>query len=129
MAFCEIYTTFIRRTIFQEHALTPPIGPDDLTYIDGSYEFGTDHKRDKRSELIRALINGYGGSMALTTAHEVGHLCGLGHITDDPFGIMNVEEGAGIDYRDAHFTPGSWETMVQKLGISEEPDDKGKKKR
>ncbi|MCA8944209.1 MAG: ABC transporter substrate-binding protein, partial [Planctomycetes bacterium] len=128
--YCEIYTTFIRRTIFQPHALTPSIGPEDLCYLDGSYEFGSDHVRDKRSELIRALINGYGGSMALTTSHEVGHLLGLGHITDDPHGIMNVEEGAGIDYRDAHFTPGSWEIMRAAIGLSgDEPGGKRKKSR
>lgn len=115
---CEIYSTFIRRTIYQEHALDPPVGPDDLTYLDGSYRFGTDRARDRRSELIRALINGYAGSMALTAAHEIGHLAGLDHITDDPHGIMNVEEGAGIDHRDGHFTDGSLEKLRQRFGVA-----------
>lgn len=122
--YCEIYTSFIRRTIFQEHALRPALSETDLQYLDGTYVFGTDSLLDKRSELIKALINGYAGAMALTTAHEVGHLCGLGHITDDPTGIMNVNEGAGLDYRDANFSKGSWAKIVDKYGLSEAPDDK-----
>ena len=117
--YCRVYTAFIRRTIFQEHALDPPLSPADRAYLDGSYVFGSDHARDKRSELIRALINGYAGSMALTLAHEVGHLCGLGHVTDDPVEIMNVEEGAGIDYRDAHFGAASWAHLVDRYGLVE----------
>ncbi len=117
----EIYSTFIRRTIYEPHALDPPVGSDDLTYLDGSYRFGTDRARDRRSELIRALINGYAGSMALTAAHELGHLAGLDHITDDPYGIMNVEEGAGIDHDDGRFTPFNLEKLVKRLGVVPEP--------
>lgn len=121
--YCEIYSTFIRRTIFEEHALDPAISADDLTYLDGSYRFSTDPVKDKRSELIRALINGYAGSMALTAAHEVGHVCGLDHIDSDPAGIMNVAEGSGVDHRDGHFIPDSLEKLVKRLGVV------GKKKR
>ncbi|MBL9076901.1 MAG: hypothetical protein JNL08_05325 [Planctomycetes bacterium] len=127
--YCRVYTAFIRRTIFQPHALDPALEPADRCYLDGSYHFGTDRARDKRSELIRALINGYAGSMALTLAHEVGHLCGLGHVTDDPVEIMNVEEGAGIDYRDAHFGADSWNFLAERYGIvGQEPPAGGKKK-
>ncbi len=112
----EIYSTFIRRTIYEPHALDPPVSADDLPYLDGSYRFGEDRLRDKRSELIRSLINAYAGSMALTAAHEIGHLAGLGHITHDPFGIMNVEEGAGIDHADGHFCGESLEKLVQRFG-------------
>lgn len=122
--FCRVYTAFIRRTIFQEHALVPPLESADRTYLDGSYVWGTDLARNKRSELIRALINGYAGSMALTLAHEVGHLAGLSHVTDDPVEIMNVQEGGGIDYRDAHFGGGTWEIMKQRYGLVEEPGRK-----
>ncbi len=118
--YCRVYTAFIRRTIFQAHALTPPLQSADRTYLDGTYAFGTDLARDKRSELIRALINGYAGSMALTLAHEVGHLAGLGHVTDDPVEIMNVDEGGGIDYRDAHFGPNTWAIMERHYGLTEE---------
>lgn len=122
--YCRVYTAFIRRTIFQEHALEPRLEPADRTFLDGSYPFGSDPARDKRSELIRALINGYAGSMALTLAHEVGHLAGLGHVTDDPVEIMNVDEGGGIDYRDAHFGANTWAIMVKRYGLVEEPGRK-----
>ncbi|HEX6813494.1 MAG TPA: hypothetical protein VF384_17880 [Planctomycetota bacterium] len=125
--FCRVYSTFIRRTIFQPHALVPPMASDDCEYVDGSYRFGSDPAKDKRSELIRALINSYAGSMALTLAHEVGHLAGLGHVTDDPVEIMNVNEGAGIDYRDAHFGAASWATMQQRYGLTGDKPAKGAK--
>ncbi|MEO0481268.1 MAG: hypothetical protein AAF196_17505 [Planctomycetota bacterium] len=115
--YCEIYSTFIRRTIFDQHPLTPAIGPSDLKYLDGSYRFGSDAYEDKRSEEIRALINAYGGSMALTTAHEVGHLCGLGHTTANPRALMNVEEGAGLDHNEAFFIPEHWERITERYGV------------
>jgi hypothetical protein len=116
--FCNVYSLFIRRTIFQPHALTPPASSDDLKFVDGTYRYGTDRNLDKRSELIRALINGYAGSMALTTAHEVGHLCTLDHVTDDPADIMNVAEGAGLDHSLGHFGPTSYPRLVKVLGLA-----------
>jgi len=124
--FCRVYSKFIRRTIFEKHALSPAVTADDREYLDGSYVFGSDHQRDKRSELIRALINGYAGSMALTLAHEVGHLAGLGHVEDDPVEIMNVNEGAGLDYRDAKFGAPSLEAMAKRYGLV--GDKPGKKR-
>ena len=121
-----MYSKFIRRTIFEKHALSPAVTAADREYLDGSYVFGSEHERDKRSELIRALINGYAGSMALTLAHEVGHLAGLGHVDDDPVEIMNVNEGAGLDYRDAKFGTPSLESMAKRYGIV--GDKPGKKK-
>ncbi|HEX5053144.1 MAG TPA: hypothetical protein VFZ65_15320 [Planctomycetota bacterium] len=123
--FCRVYTFFIRRTIFQKNALAPAITTADRKLLDGTYRFGTDFDIDKRSELVRALINSYAGSMALTLAHEVGHLAGLGHVTDDPAEIMNVDEGGGIDYPQAHFGPGSWAIMQRGYGLV---GDKGKRR-
>lgn len=115
---CNVYSTFIRRTIFQPHALKPPVAADDLAFLDGTYRYGTDAALDHRSELIRALVNGYAGSMALTTAHEVGHLCTLDHVEDDPVDIMNVAEGAGIGYEVAHFGATSYPRLVKRLGLA-----------
>jgi hypothetical protein len=124
--YCRVYSSFIRRTIFQAHALQPAVTTADREYLDGTYAFSSDYAKDKRSELIRALINGYAGSMALTLAHEVGHLAGLDHVTDDPAEIMNVNEGAGLDYRDAHFGPGTWAIMQDRYGLV--GDKPGKKR-
>jgi hypothetical protein len=115
--YCRVFTAFIRKSIFQKNALQPPLAAADLDLLDGTYKFGTDLEKDKRSEKVRALINSYAGSMALTLAHEVGHLCGLDHVTDDPKEIMNVDEGAGIDYRDGHFAEYCWGRLVKKLGL------------
>ncbi|MBL8750823.1 MAG: hypothetical protein JNK78_16805 [Planctomycetes bacterium] len=123
--YCRVYSTFIRRTIFQSHALAPAVSTSDLEFLDGTYAFSADYAKDKRSELIRALVNGYAGSMALTLAHEVGHLAGLGHVTDDPVDLMNVNEGAGLDYRDARFGTNTWAFLVERWGLT---GDKPKKK-
>ena len=126
--YCRVYTSFIRRTTFQEHALSPPVSAADREFLDGTYRFGANFDQDRRSELIRALINGYAGSMALTLAHEVGHLAGLGHVTDDPVAIMNVEEGSGIDYPDAKFVASSWASMEKRLGVVEQTSAKRRKR-
>jgi hypothetical protein len=116
-SYCRVYTAFIRKSIFQKNALKPPLSAADLDLLDGTYKYGTDIEKDRRSELVRALVNSYAGSMALTLAHEVGHLCGLEHVTDDPKEIMNVDEGAGIDYREGHFGEYCWGRLVKKLGL------------
>lgn len=115
--YCRVYTKFIRRTIFQKNALQPPLSATDREILDGGYIYGTDVAKDNRSNRLRALINAYAGSMALTLAHEVGHLASLGHVTDDPVEIMNVDEGAGIDYPEAKFGENSWAILTERLGI------------
>jgi hypothetical protein len=125
--YCRVYTSFIRRTIFQDHALEPAVSASDREFLDGTYVWGTEFDKDRRSEKVRALINSYAGSMALTLAHEVGHLTGLGHVTDPPTAIMNVEAGGGVDYTEANFCANSWTHMVDKLGVVEQTSAKKKR--
>lgn len=127
--FCRVYTKFIMRTIFEQNALKPAVSRSDLEILDGTYTYGTNVDKDNRSNRLRALINAYAGSMALTLAHEVGHLATLSHVTGEATAIMNVEEGAGIDYPEAKFCEDSWKILVDRLGLVGEETKKGKKKR
>ncbi|HGY91616.1 MAG TPA: hypothetical protein ENK43_10640 [Planctomycetes bacterium] len=111
----KTFSTFLRRTIYEKDALDPKIEPDDLPYLLRSME---ELAYDKlRMEQLQSLINGYAGGLALTTAHEVGHLAGLPHITSDPRGIMNVAEGGGLDHRLGRFAEESYQRLVQNLGL------------
>lgn len=127
--FCRVYTMFIRRTIFQPNALKPAVSAADLEHLDGTYIYGTNVDKDNRSNRLRALINAYAGSMALTLAHEVGHLASLGHVTGEETAIMNVEEGGGLDYPEAKFCDDSWAILKDRLGIVGEETKKKKKRR
>ncbi len=110
------FSTFLRRTIFQSKAISPPLNAADLPDLLGC-KTQDEFWDDSRALMIQALIDGYAGSMALTTAHEVGHLAGLGHITDDSRGIMNVNEGAGLGYRFGRFSEGSKTKLRRTLGL------------
>ena len=70
-----------------------------------------------RRDVIQRLVDNFAGSMALTAAHEIGHLCGLGHDQTDPRSIMNVNEGAGLKYQDGIFIPKHWEQLTKRLGL------------
>jgi hypothetical protein len=115
---CEVFTTNWLATVIA-HALAPPIGPDDLGFLDGTYLHGSDHAKDRRSELIRALIEGYAGSLGLTTAHEVGHLFGLEHDSGDPHSLMTTDEETGVAPEDAHFSAAALERLRKTPGVVE----------
>jgi ABC-type branched-subunit amino acid transport system substrate-binding protein len=121
---CEIYSTFMQRTIFQKNALTPPLKSEDRRYFTGAYLWGTDSTENLRSKTIRSLLDGYAGSFALTGAHEIGHLCGLGHDTDDPRSLMNVVEGAGLRETSVCWIPAHVKTLEKFLGRYEPPKEK-----
>ena len=83
-----------------------------------------------RTALLRAWAWAYfffssivscAGSFALTGAHEIGHLAGLGHDTADPRSIMNVTEGAGLRETQAFFIPSHAEVLERVLGRWKEP--------
>jgi len=115
---CEIFATNWLATVIA-HALTPPIGSEDLGFLDGTYVFGSDYGKDRRSELIRALIQGYAGSLGLTCAHEVGHLFGLEHDSGDPTSLMSTDEESGIAPEDARFSDRALELLRRTPGVVE----------
>lgn len=113
---CEIYATFLRRTIFQVGALEPPLSYDDKPYLDDSLPWKGVRLEHLRADRLRALIDGYAGAFALTGAHELGHLAGLGHDTTDPRSIMNVVEGAGLRETHVWFVPPHAALLERVLG-------------
>jgi hypothetical protein len=113
---CEIYSTFMKRTIYLPRALDPPLRGEDRNYLDGRYVWGTTSQENLRIKLIRALIDGYAGSFALTGAHELGHVAGLDHDTESPRSIMNVAEGGGLAETSACWIPSHVETLERVLG-------------
>ncbi len=113
---CEIYSTFMKRTIFLPDALVPPITGPDRRFLDGKYVWATSTAENLRVKTIRNLIDGYAGSFALTGAHELGHIIGLDHDEADPRSIMNVTEGAGLRETSACWIPEHVEIMERVLG-------------
>ncbi|MSR74625.1 MAG: hypothetical protein EXS14_04025 [Planctomycetes bacterium] len=114
---CEIYSSFIRRTIFEQRELLErPVDALDLAMLTGIHEETGPYVTGTRRDVLYRLIEGFSGSMGLTAAHEIGHLAGLGHDEDDPCGIMNVKEGGGISHNDGHFTPTNEATLDKTLG-------------
>jgi len=113
---CEIYSTFMVRTMFKPRALDPPLRGEDRKYLDGKYAWGSNTQENLRLKLIRALIDGYAGAFALTGAHELGHLAGLGHDESNPRSIMNVVEGAGLFETSACWIPEHVAALERALG-------------
>jgi hypothetical protein len=121
---CEVFTTFIRRTMYQERALKPPLAREDLEYINGTYRWATSLERNLRSDGIRALLDGYTQAFGLTGAHESGHMFGCGHDEKSPRSIMNVAEAVGLDFEWAEWIPEHLETIEQRLGRVPAPGEK-----
>jgi hypothetical protein len=113
---CEVFTTFIRRTMYQERALKPPLAREDLEYVNGTYRWGTKLERNLRSDGIRSLLDGYTQAFGLTGAHECGHMFGCGHDEKSPRSIMNVAEAVGLDFEWAEWIPDHLATIEQRLG-------------
>jgi hypothetical protein len=114
---CEVYATMLKRTIFLANRLEPRLAQEDRPYLNNTYLRGAPYRlMHARADQIRALIDGYAGSFALTGAHEVGHMAGLGHDVADPRSIMNVNEGVGLKETQAWFIPGHQEILERTLG-------------
>ena len=112
---CEVFTTFIRRTIYQSRALKPPLAREDLEYVNGTYKWGATLERNLRSDTIRSLLDGYTQGFGLTGAHECGHMFGCGHDEKSPRSIMNVAEAVGLDFEWAEWIPENLATITTRL--------------
>jgi hypothetical protein len=113
---CEVFTTYIRRTIYAQHALKPPVSRDDVEFLNGTYKWGTVLERNLRGDAIRALHDGFTQGFALTGAHECGHMFGLDHDVTTPRSIMNVNEAVGLDFEWAEWAPEHLKLLEARLG-------------
>ena len=68
--------------------LSPPLGPTDLDYVDGSYVLGTNPSRDSRFLRVRDVIWDWGHGLSVITSHEIGHSVGLAHLDSSFDNIM-----------------------------------------
>jgi len=121
---CEVFTTYIQRTMYVSRALKPEISAADHAYVDGTYKWGTALEQNLRGESIRALADGYTQAFGLTGAHESGHMFGLAHDTTTPRSIMNVAEAVGLDFEWAEWAPEHVIALEKRLGRSPVPKEK-----
>lgn len=112
----NIFTTYIQRTIYLPQKLNPAIAATDRPFLSGTYRWNASLAENLRCDAIRALVDGYSQGLSLTGAHEVGHLCGLGHDTESPRSIMNVAEAVGLDFDWAEWIPAHAKTVESFLG-------------
>jgi hypothetical protein len=113
---CEVFTTFIQRTMYAKLKLAPPLAPSDRIYPLGSYKWGSSLDQNLRSDSIRALHDGFTQAFSLTGAHESGHMFGLGHDEVTPRSIMNVVEAVGLDFEWAEWIPDHARALENRLG-------------
>jgi ABC-type branched-subunit amino acid transport system substrate-binding protein len=116
----EVYSTFLKRTMYLSRKLIPPVSGMDKALLDGSYRWGTDRSNNRRADEIRCLIDGFASAVGLTLSHEFGHLCGCGHDTEHPTSIMNVVAGAGATWESAVWIPSHVKNLNVTLGIETE---------
>lgn len=116
-----VYTTFLKRTMYIDRKLEPPLAVGDRRFLDGTYRWGTDRAANFRADKIRCLMDGFASAMGLTLSHEYGHLCGCDHDTEHPTSIMNVVAGAGASWEDAVWIPKHQKRVTSTLGIEPLP--------
>lgn len=110
-----VFSTFIRRTMYVQHKLEPPLSTADRPHMAGGYVWDTSADDNIRNGMVRSLVDGFSQAMALTGAHELGHLAGCGHDTDLPRSIMNVQEGAGLEFEWAEWAPVHVQILEKRL--------------
>ena len=116
-----VYTTFLKRTMYIDRKLDPPLSAKDRRLVDGTYRWGEDRAANFRADKIRCLMDGFASAMGLTLSHEYGHLCGCEHDTEHPTSIMNVVAGAGASWEDAVWIPKHQKKVTKTLGIEPLP--------
>jgi len=123
------FSTFLERTLYRKHALKPKLATPDVKFFIGRYVWGSSKERNIRHDAIRSLVNGFAGAMALTTAHECGHLGGLSHDQVTNRSIMNVVDAIGLDPESAEWVPAHRKTLTTSIGRVAAPKKRDKKKR
>jgi hypothetical protein len=112
----KVFPTFIQRTMYVQHKLTPPLSHTDRKYMAGRYEWGTSVDENLRGDSVRSLLDGFAGAMGLTGSHELGHIAGCGHDEETPRSIMNVAEGAGLEFEWGEWSPSHVDILEKRLG-------------
>ena len=115
------FSTFLERTMYRQHAMDPKLATPDVKYFIGRYEWGSSKEGNIRHDAIRSLVNGFAGAMALTTAHECGHLGGLGHDTVTKRSIMNVVDAKGLDPESGEWIPEHIAQLERSIGREPAP--------
>ncbi len=100
-----VFSTFLERTMYSKYKLAKPVSAADRPHMAGGYKWDTSAEENIRNGEVRSLVDGFSQGMALTGAHELGHLCGNGHDQETPRSIMNVVDGGGLDFEWAEWTP------------------------
>lgn len=108
------YASKLANLIYKKYALEPALRHEDKKYFIYKYRWNESLQKNLRHDSIRALVDGYASAVAMTTAHEVGHLGGCGHDRESPRSIMNVVDGGGISPLWAEWIP----SHVKKLEAS-----------
>ena len=121
-----VYTTFLRRTMYESRKLDPPLSTADRKLLDGTCRWGVDRSANFRADKIRCLLDGFASAMGLTLSHEFGHLCGCGHDTEHPTSIMNVVAGAGASWEEAVWIPAHQRDVTRTLGVEPARDERSK---
>jgi hypothetical protein len=112
----KVFSTFIRRTMYVQHKLDPPLSAEDRRHMAGGYEWDTSADENIRNGMVRSLVGGFSQAMGLTGAHELGHLAGCGHDEEWARSIMNVASGAGLDFEWADWIPSHAKLIAKRLG-------------
>lgn len=112
-----VYSTFLRRTMYERHRLEPPLTVADKPFLLARHRWGEDRALNLRGQEVQCLVDGFASAIGLTLAHEFGHLCGCGHDTEHPTSIMNVVAGAGASWAEAVWIPAHQRNLTTTLGV------------